>query len=61
MDADKRLVGIIDEIRALKGRDKERDHCDADDLLCEALRLLGGGDVADAYEAACERVGFWYA
>ena len=36
-------------------------HREADNLLCEALTLLGRGDVAEAYVAARGRVGFWFA
>ena len=41
--------------------DEEVEHGKADKLLCEALRLAGMYDVANAFENARERVGFWYA
>ena len=40
-----------------KSRDTEGAHWEADDVLCEFLRSLGYGDVADAFEA----IGKWYA
>lgn len=39
--------------------DPESDHIRADELLCEALRQLGGNDIAEAFEAAGKN--FWYA
>ena len=43
--------------------DSEISHIDADDILCAYLRSKGqdGKDVADAFESARDRVGFWYA
>jgi hypothetical protein len=41
--------------------DAEILHGDADDILCDTLRKLGAGAVADAFERAANRVGFWYA
>ena len=41
--------------------DTESDHCDADDILVELLKSIGYAQVAEAYERARERVGFWYA
>lgn len=36
------------------------DHIDADRAIVGFLRGVGYADVADAYEAARDRVGFWY-
>ena len=41
--------------------DIEADHGTADKALCDAIRDLGHGDLADAWERACDRCGFWYA
>lgn len=51
----------IDSLNALSNRDKELAHSDSDDLMLEALRLAGWNDVAEAYDAARDRIGFWYA
>lgn len=37
--------------------DTEQAHCEADDALCEFLRSIGHGDVADAFE----KIDKWYA
>lgn len=56
------LQKIADELDAMpKGGDEEGLHDHADNLLCEALRILGADNVADAFEQAKWRVGFWYA
>ena len=39
------------------GGDEEITHADADEILCEALRMLGHGDLVDEWE----RVPKWYA
>lgn len=52
---------IIAELNALTGGDPETDHGTADDLLCEYLEVSGSPEVAAAFRAAQERVGFWYA
>ena len=41
--------------------DQEILHGTADELLLAALDLAGMSDVAKAFRAARERVGFWYA
>ncbi len=41
--------------------DEEMAHVEADRILCEFIRAIGHADVADAFEAARRRVGFWYA
>ena len=52
---------IIETLNQLDSRDKEDSHSDADYLLCEALHNNGLGEIAEAWERARERVGFWYA
>lgn len=52
-----------DYVRALKDITHDgagRAHFDADKLLLAALRDAGWGEVADAWEAIEERLGFWY-
>ena len=41
--------------------DEEALHGEAEDVLCEFLRSVNYGDLADAFDRANERVGFWYA
>lgn len=52
---------LIERLNALTNSDKEAAHAEADCLLTDALLLAGMGDVVDAYIAAKDRVGFWYA
>lgn len=40
--------------------DEENAHGEADRILCEVLRESGLNEVADAFERARDRVGFWY-
>ena len=59
----KEAIDIIKQLNEEHG-DNEVAHINADSLLLEALRLTGGeygNDIADAYEAYEERIGFWYA
>lgn len=58
---DTRLKQIVVELQAMDGCDPEAAHARADWLMCEALRLLGAGDIADAFLDARNRLGFWYA
>lgn len=55
---------LDDCLKALDGMKRgdhpETEHQIADALLCFALRQLGRADIADAYDGAWERVGFWY-
>ena len=46
---------------ALQGNNPELDHIQADRILIEFLRQCGHPAVAEAWERASERVGFWYA
>lgn len=52
---------VVDRLNALPGADQESEHAEADSLLMDALRLVGGHEIADAFNAASDRVGFWYA
>lgn len=53
---------VVARLNALGKGDNEREHNEADQLLLDALLLFKGGhDVVSAYQAARERVGFWYA
>ncbi len=51
-----KLEEIIDRQTA-HNSDKEADHSEADDILCDLLKRLGYGDVV----AAWEKVPKWYA
>lgn len=52
----------ISRLSALEaGTDAERAHGEAEAILLRFLREIERGEVADAFEAARERVGFWYA
>lgn len=44
----------------LDGRDSEACHKQADQILLAFLRANGNAAVADAWEEAKSRVGFWY-
>ena len=52
---------IISELDALGKGDPEAAHGHAEGLLMAYLRSWGHGDIADAYERARDRVGFYYA
>ena len=54
-------VEVIERLNALTKGDPEIAHGEADDLLIAFLRWSGHSNVADAWVAACDRVGFWYA
>lgn len=51
----------IERLNSLSGGDPEDDHGEADRVLLQVLRSHGLANVADAWESACDRVGFWYA
>lgn len=56
--ADPDVQDLVEKMQALEAPgDPERSHGDADDLLVEAVRRLGAGDLADSFE----RVPKWYA
>ena len=52
-------VKYLDDME--EGSDAEIEHSRAENVLCAYLRATGSGDLADAFDNACERVGFWYA
>lgn len=53
-----RLKEINEEMTELiKSDDTEAAHAEADDLLCEALIILGQNDIVKEYE----KIGKWYA
>jgi hypothetical protein len=58
----KTLVEIADRMAAIAsdGGDEERDHIDADDLLIEAI-LLVGGEVGKRIAKEYAAIGKWYA
>jgi len=51
----------IKALNALPEHDAEAAHVDADNILTNFLRYIGYEDVADAFDDACSRIGFWYA
>ncbi len=42
-------------------KDPEDAHVEADQILCKFIRAIGHVEVADAFEAVRDHVGFWYA
>ena len=56
------IKALIEILNSWAGHDGSKDHADADDILLNALFLLGGQDVIDAYLALRKRCGAaWYA
>ena len=51
----------VKQLEALRTASSERGHKEAVAILLAYLRSTGSGDVADAWEAAHERQGVWYA
>jgi hypothetical protein len=51
----------VAKLNALTSHDPETAHGRADEILCEFIRSIGHAEVAEAFEAAADRVGFWYA
>jgi hypothetical protein len=54
------LAVVIECLNQLDDEDQEKAHGEADGHLITALHILGGTEVALAYEKARNRVGFWY-
>ncbi len=52
---------IIAALESMSGTDTEQEHITADDLLVQALKNAGKEKIAEAFQAAANRVGFWYA
>ena len=58
----KALISAIDKLEAMKyGDDQDAAHSLAEDIICEYLVVIGAKQLADAFEEARDRVGFWYA
>lgn len=53
---DKEAVELLDRL----DQESLGSHFEADNILMAALRGAGLAKVAEAYEAARDRVGFWY-
>lgn len=51
---------VIERLDSLTDADPEAAHGTADAILIEFLRGIGYGTVANAFENASDRVGFWY-
>ena len=51
----------INELHLLQEGDPESAHGRADGILIEFLESSGYPELADAYEDARSRIGFWYA
>lgn len=53
----------IRKLNAIERYDREGAHIDADNIIVDYLSSLGGDakEVAEAYNAARNRVGFWFA
>lgn len=55
------LDKAVAELEAMKeGNNEEKCHIQAELILQNLLRDLGFGEAADAFDGACDRVGFWY-
>lgn len=55
------LDRIVARLDAVDVSDPEMAHCEADELLCAALRSAGLGPVADAYDRVVARARWWAA
>lgn len=55
------LKEAVNAMHALKALDPEQDHGLAEEILCEYLRSAGAAELADAFDLAQKRCGFWYA
>jgi len=51
----------IQKLNELNDDYREQAHILADSLLITYLIATGHADVAEAWQNACDRVGFWYA
>lgn len=53
----------VTQLNAMVGGDPEKAHAEAERILCNVLRGAGPkyAAVANAFNATCDRVGFWYA
>lgn len=50
----------VDKLDAIERGDNEAAHSQADQILLDFLRNHSFGDIAQAWENACKRAGFWY-
>lgn len=49
----------VRKLDALESGDAEVAHCEADAILCRYLEHHDAKDIADAWDRACDRAGFW--
>lgn len=55
------LKAAVDELNAMQGGVNEVEaHSRAEDILCEYLKAIGAAQLANAFDEANNRVGFWY-
>ncbi len=54
---------VIEELNAMSTEDSDPEmaHADADRLLLQFLRDNGHPEIAEAFNGARDRIGFWYA
>jgi len=52
---------VIKRLNDLTSDDPEVSHGRADDLLLDFLKENGHQDLAQAWDSACDRCGFWFA
>ncbi|MNM65794.1 hypothetical protein D3C81_772560 [compost metagenome] len=65
IDMTKKQAAIMEQyvtqmLELVDNGDNEMTHSNADDLLLDALRDLGFGQIADAWDEVA-KMGFWYA
>lgn len=53
------MAKYVEQLDLLDGWDCEADHMYADNYILDALRELGFGEVADAYERVQKRCAWW--
>lgn len=51
----------VNAMHGLEALDPEQDHGLAEEILCDYLRRTGAAELADAFDQAKKRCGFWYA
>jgi len=49
------------QLRALRPGDSEAAHGQAEDILLQYLAAIGAKQLANEFEKARDRIGFWYA
>jgi hypothetical protein len=55
----RKVAAVVDALDAIDTADPEGAHSDADELLLDALRAAGRGDVVAAYERVKARSRWW--